>query len=689
MASDPYKYFRLEARELLQQLGKGALELERGEAAAERVAHLLRLAHTLKGAARVVKQREMADLAHAIEDALEPFRAHAGTVPRPTTDTLRVLVDQIGARVVALDEPAPPASAPPATAADTAPARSAGPAPEVLPRTLRADLAEVDDLLEGVAEAHGQLGALRRSLGPLERARRLAEVLIEQLGSIQQARGAASQKTRSLAEELGSLVGGIEQSLGRGIEQIDRELRQVRQSGQRLRLLPAAAMLDVLERLARDAADSLGRRIVFESQGADVRLDADVLASVQTALVQVVRNAVAHGIEPEAERISAGKPGAGKIRIEIDRRANRVVFRCRDDGRGIDLPAVRRAAARGLSDIEASRLADDDVVRLLLKGGISTSRTVTPMAGRGVGLDVVREVADRLGGRTAVKTEPGRGTTLELAVPISLSSLEALVVEGGDRTAAIPLEAIRQIVRLAPQDIARAGDGESILFAGQAIPFAPLAVPLGAGGGRTAPARACSAVIVESPAGRAALGVTRLRGTETVVVQPLPEGVSADAVVAGVALDAEGNPLLVLHPEALVAAAARTEARERAAPRQRPPVLIVDDSLTTRMLEQSILELAGYEVDMATSGEEALEKAAARRYALFLVDVEMPGMDGFTFVATTQKDPSLRQVPAILVTSRDAEEDRARGRAVGAKAYIVKSELDQNDLLERIGKLVA
>jgi two-component system chemotaxis sensor kinase CheA len=421
-----------------------------------------------------------------------------------------------------------------------------------------------------------------------------------------------------------------------------------------------------------------------------VRLDADVLSSVQTALVQVVRNAVAHGIEPEAERAAAGKPAAGKVRVEIERRANRAVFRCSDDGRGIDLPAVRRAAARGLSDIEVSRLGDDEVVRLLLKGGISTARTVTPMAGRGVGLDVVREAADRLGGHVAIETAAGRGVTLELAVPISLSSLDALLVDADDRTVAIPLEAIRRIVRLRPQDIARAGDGESILFAGQAIPFAPLAAPLRAGGARDATTpRACSAVIIDAPSGRAALGVTQLRGTETIVVQPLPDAVAADPIVAGAALDAEGNPLLVLHPEALVAAAARTEARERPAPRQRPPVLIVDDSLTTRMLEQSILELAGYDVDLATSGEEALEKAAARRYALFLVDVEMPGMDGFTFVATTQNDPTLREVPAILVTSRDAEEDRARGRAVGAKAYIVKSELDQNDLLERIGKLVA
>ncbi len=212
--------------------------------------------------------------------------------------------------MVALDQPTAPPAAPPGVSGATPADRAAAPA--ILPRTLRADLAEVDDLLEGVAEAHGQLGALRQSLGPLERARRLAEVLIEQLGSSHQARAAAAQKTRSLAEELGNLVGGIEQSLGRGIEQIDRELRQVRQSGQRLRLLPAATMLDALERLARDAAESLGRRVVFESQGGDVRLDADVLASVQTALVQVVRNAVAHGIEPEAERVAAGKPAAGR-----------------------------------------------------------------------------------------------------------------------------------------------------------------------------------------------------------------------------------------------------------------------------------------------------------------------------------------------------------------------------------------
>jgi two-component system chemotaxis sensor kinase CheA len=722
MADDRYKYFRIEARELMQQLGKATLDLERGEKAPERVPHLLRLAHTLKGAARVVKQREIAELAHAVEEALDPFRAHAGTVPQPSVEALLALVDQIRARVVALDTPSSQAGAPPSALAPAPPSPSsssssssfpslapvAAPPGEIAPvavalppeapqRTLRADLAEVDDLLEGVAEAHGQLGALRRSVGTIERARRLAEVLLEQLGAPNQARGpGAVEKARSLAEELRGLVSTIEQSLGRGVEQVDRELQEVRQTAQRLRLLPAGAMFDVLERTARDAALALGRRVAFETKGGDVRLDADVLGGVQSALVQMVRNAVAHGIEAEADRTAAGKPAAGTIRLEIERRGGRAAFRCHDDGRGVDLQAVRRAAgARGLSAIQAEALSDDDLISLLLKGGISTSRTVTAVSGRGIGLDVVREVAERLGGRIDVKTERGRGTTVEIAVPISLSSLEALVVEIDDRTAAIPLEAIRQIVRLGAKDIARTSDGESIVYEGQAIPFMPLSGPLRAGFGTSSSAsssgaaRAWSAVVIQGATGHAAVGVDRLCGTETIVVQPLPESMTVDPVVAGASLDAEGNPQLVLHPESLVAAAARLETRERPAAKRKLPVLVVDDSLTTRMLEQSILELAGYEVDLATSGEEALEKAAQRRYALFLVDVEMPGMDGFTFVATTQKDPVLREVPAVLVTSRNAPEDRQRGKTVGAKAYIVKSEFNQNELLDRIGKLVA
>jgi two-component system chemotaxis sensor kinase CheA len=182
----------------------------------------------------------------------------------------------------------------------------------------------------------------------------------------------------------------------------------------------------------------------------------------------------------------------------------------------------------------------------------------------------------------------------------------------------------------------------------------------------------------------AAVGVDRLAGMGTVMLRPLPRLAPADAVVAGASFDREGNPRLVLDPSALIASVVRRASAATELPEAVAPVLIVDDSLTTRMLEQSILESAGYDVDLATSGEDGLEKARARRYSLFLVDVEMPGMDGFTFVERIRSDPSLRETPAILVTSRGAPEDRTRGIDVGANAFIVKSVCDLADLLARI-----
>ena len=718
MAEDAFKYFRVEARELLDQLARGALDLERPEAVAAVMPHMLRLAHTMKGAARVVKQREIADLAHALEDALGPFRAADAPVPRATVDVVLKLLDSMGTCAAALSAPEAAAGAGVAGAGKTAPrpvnagepgatasspppspARSTPTAPapgawtEEPLRTLQADVEEVDGLLDGIAEAHGQLALVRNDLGSVARMSRLAELLADQLAA-PRAQAApspvGSAKMLSLAEELRGLLTAFERTLSRGVAQVDRELLELRQIGERLRLLPAGSMLDRIERAVRDAALQVGRDVRFEGRGRDVRLDADVLHVVQGALVQAARNAVAHGVEPEADRRAAGKPSYGTVTVEIERRGSRVVFRCRDDGRGIDVPAVRAAAAaHGIAVPEAAALDAAALGRLLLTSGISTATAVTTVAGRGIGLDLIREAAARLRGEIRLHTEGGRGVSLEIEVPVSLASIEALVVEVADRTAAIPLDAVRRTIRLTAADIARTADGEAIAFEGQLVPFVPLARSLRIQAPTSDAARPWSAVIIERGGARAALGADRLVATETVMLRPLPPDAPADPVVAGASIDAEGKPQVVLSAEALLDVVARLSAPPAQAPPAPRPILVIDDSLTTRMLEQSILELAGYEVEVASSAEEGLEKARLRPYALFLVDVEMPGIDGFTFVAQTRADPALQKVPAVLVTSRDAPEDRRRGLEAGASAYIVKSEFDQNELLDRIRRLVA
>lgn len=683
-AKDPLRYFRVEAREISLELGRALLQLEKAPTLGL-VARLLRLAHTLKGASAVVKQREIAERTHALEDALAPFRDREDAITPGEFEQILAHVDAIAAHVSALETP---------TA--TAEERSQSIVLDEAPAVLRADSAEMDALLETISEAGVQIRAMRHTVGVAEQARRLADRLADRMATpsarqAPQAFGPLASRVQSLPDELRDVVVRLEQVLRGGLDLAERELQQARTAAERLRLLPCSAMLSSLERATRDIAASLRKQVAFEVKGADARLDADVLGLVQRALLQMVRNAVVHGIETSEERASAGKPGMGRVTIEIARRGHRVAFICRDDGRGVDLKAVRRAAReRGMPSAEIQKLGPDELLRLLLKGGLTTSGEVTELSGRGVGLDIVREVALRLGGDVRAYTNPGQGTDVELLVPASLSSLDALLVDIEGAVSAIPLDAVRGTMRLLPDDVTRTPEGDTIAHDGQVTAFVPLARMLKRAAAPGLIARATSAVLVGGATATVAIGVDRLLGVDNIVVRPLPALAFADDMVAGVSLDAEGIPRLVLDPQALVAVGLRITGPasiSKAVPP--PPILVIDDSLTTRMLEQSILESAGYEVDLATSAEEGLVKAGQRRYGLFLVDVEMAGMDGFAFIEAIRADSELRAIPAVLVTSRNSPEDQKRGVAVGARGYVIKSEFDQGQVLETIRRLMA
>jgi len=680
MARDPYEYFRVEAREILAGLGSGILQLEK-RAAPETTASLLRLAHTLKGAARVVRQGDIADHAHAIEEALAPLRDAGAHPNRELVERVLALTDQIAVDLAAID-------AAPAAMTSSAPASS--PAEDVA-RAAGADTAELDAVLDGIAQTAAQLQVLRRSAADLERARRLTDVVLTELASrFASTTSAAPAKLRGAVDQLRGQMARFERQADTALEQSARELREAHQAAERLRLRPAAELFTPLERVARDTATSIGREVTFAARGGDLRLGPSGLAIVQGALIQLVRNAVAHGIEPPAERARAGKPRAGRVEVEIARRGDRVAFACRDDGRGVDLDAVRSAAERrGLVAPGSEPLSSAEIARLLLGGGLTTARAVTQAAGRGIGLDVVRAAAERVGGEVTIETSKGRGTSLTIVVPLSLSAVEALLVESGDVSAAIAIGAVRGTVRVGSAEVTSGPDGEALSIDGSLVPFAPLECVFGRRPSARPRDGARSAVVVEAPEGLAALGVERLAGVATVIVKPLPALAPPTPIVMGAAIDADGAPRVMLDPIRLVAdIVGRAKAEPAPEPELPAVVLVVDDSLTTRMMERSILESAGYDVDLATSGEEGIEKARARPYQLFLVDVEMPGMDGFTFVERTRADPALRRTPAILVTSRDSPEDRRRGMDAGASGYVVKGEFDQNALLSTIRGLV-
>jgi len=671
---DPYKYFRIEVRELLDSMNQGVMEIDKAGSSQGRVAGLLRHAHTLKGAARVVKLPAIADLAHDIEEYLAPYREGGGSMPGGAADELFQLMDRLRGEVEALNLSA------------QAPVAAPRPAPtgeKPMPRldTVRLEVGEVDALLDRLSETASGISQFRAASRNLTHLRRLAQRIADP-------RGADAAGLRSAAEELSAGMERLHRATESALDSAERELFQAHEKAERLRLLQAASLFDFLERAARDAGRTLGKKVRFEASGGDQRLDAPVLSGLQDALLHVVRNAVAHGLEDSRSRLKNGKAEAGLIRLEVERKGRRVLFRCRDDGKGIDPAAIRAAAmARGiLPDAPTDSFTLQDAVRLLLRGGVSTSPEVGEVSGRGIGLDAVRATVERLQGEIHITSEPGRGTVVEIRVPYSMSTFPALVVEAGGVPVLIPFDAVRRALLATEADIARSPAGDALLCDDRAMPFFPLDAFLLPSAPRKVRSR--PAVVIQSAGGFAAIGVDRIIGVQQAVAFPLPALAAADPVVAGASLDVKGDPRLVLDPEQLVAAAGARPGDPFPSEKKPAKILIVDDSLTTRMLEQSILESAGYSVESAVSAEQALIMMGAKDYGLLLVDVEMPGMNGFELLEALQKDGRLKNIPAFLVTSLSSADDKRRGQAAGARGYFVKDEFDQVRLLAGIRELL-
>lgn len=694
-AKDPYKYFRIEARELLTRLDQGLLELSKGSTHLELRQTLMRFAHTLKGAARVVKHQAIADLAHRFEDDFNPFREASRAVPADALQQLSSHVRVMGELVDALSVPPAPATiSPTGNESDTNIAFI-----DEHFETVRVEVATMEVVAEAISDVGVQLRAAKLNAGQLDHARRLIDAVFAQLPPPRTQRNTAAEavelvgrmaRLQGLLEELRQLFDTSRRSFENILEQSEARLEELRDRVNVIRLLPASAIFPTLERAAVDVALQLGKTIEFRVSGGEHRLDGHVLGHVRDALLHMVRNAVDHGIENVEERAAKRKPAPGVVEIIVERRGDRMIFRCRDDGRGIDVAAIRQTLARrgrGTAE-EISSLDDAAVVQLLLEGGFSSRNEITQISGRGIGMDVVRETAERLKGRVTCTFEPDKGAEISLSVPLSLSSMTVLLAAVGDHIVGLPLENIRRTLWVSTSDIATAVEGEQIAYENRAIPFCGLSKLLDPQM-LIRQRRHWSVVVLSAGSETVSVGVDRLLGSTEIILKPLPAVVGALPLICGTAVDFEGNPQPILDPEGVVAAVrAGLGHRERELLSKPQTILVVDDSLTTRMLEQNILESAGYRVDLAVSGEDGLEKARATRYDLFVVDVEMPGMNGFEFIRHTREDATLHDIPAILVTSVATPEAKQRGREVGASAYIVKGEFEQGVFMETVRKLV-
>src|SRR5271166_149953 len=668
-----YQYFKIEAREIVADLSRDILGLEKqGGAGLELLPRLLRQAHTLKGAARVVRLPRIAEIAHAMEDALTPHRDSRDVVTAEQIGQLLQQVDIISSEIRALD-PAPPTDA-------QSPLSAVEPFERV-----RVGLAEMDALLSGVSETAVQLDGIRVGIEAVKQVEDRLAAFERQLAG-----AAPAPRAHETVEEMRIALQHARQDLATRADGTDREVAEVRGNIDRLRLLPTSLLLPALERAVRDAAETLGKQVSFQTSGREQRLESYVLSALGEALSHLVRNAVAHGIESPPDRLARGKPQSGVVRLKVERHADRIVFTCADDGAGIDVDAVRRAAvSRGvLSAASAAELPVERALELIFSPGVTTSTSLSEVAGRGIGLEVVRDVTNRFKGRVGVRTDLGVGTSVEIEVPLSLSSIRAVLVAVGELLVWVPLEAVHSALRLDDDALVALAGRESLVFEGRAIPFIRLDGAMRRVLQPGTDTRPRLAVIVQADADLLAVGVDRVIHVKEVIVHPLPASAGRITPLAGAVFDAQGNPQLVLNPEALLQASLANPSGRTQEDKLAPHILVIDDSLTSRVLLQSILQAAGYKIDMAVSGEDAMAKARKRHYSLFVCDVEMPGMNGFEFVARTREYDYLQGIPSILVTTRGGADDRRRGAEAGARAYIVKGELTEDSLTETVRSLV-
>ena len=690
MNSEIRTYFEAEAKELIDRLTRGTASLGAGPAEQDQaaIADMLRAAHTLKGAAHVVGERRMAALAHDFEDGLAAYRKQAS---KALAETLLALADGLAAELAGSAAPPAPAPAPAARPQPEPPPEPVSPnaaaESESLPRrprqTVRIEAEDARRLLDALSGSGLRVGTVGALLARLEE--------LEGKGTPEMRRIERAAVRLNMADEL---------------DRLGREMLEMHRVASQLRLGSAESLLLDAGRVARATAAAQGKQVRCLTAGERERVEIPLLEAMADALLHLVRNAVAHGIESAAERRAAAKPPVATIRVTVSRRGNDAVFTCSDDGRGIDLEAIRRVAVtRGdLTAGQAAHASAADLFALLLRPGFSLSGAVDEVSGRGVGLDAVREAAARVRGRVEISSvrEPGpqQGTTFRVIAPQALFAIRALEVEAGGRRFELPLAHVEQTLRLDQHLKDSAGRTQTLLVGRETMSFAWLddAFP-GGTRDRTRRAFAVCLVLAEG-ARRMAIGVDRMVGLSDVLVLPVPAFAGVAGYVAGTAMGPDGVPRPVIDAAALLdflagpqhrrflAASPSSSSAQPVAEHALLPILVVDDSLTTRMLEQSILEAEGYEVELATSAEQGLAMARAKHYALFLVDVEMPGMNGYEFVATVTADETLRRTPAIMVTSLDSPESRERGRAAGAYSYIVKGEFNQAVYLDRIRSVV-
>jgi two-component system sensor histidine kinase and response regulator WspE len=745
--------FRLEVENQSIVLTENLLGLEQNPTDASRLGALMRAAHSLKGAARMVDRDAAVSVAHELEDVfvaaqegslvllpehvdvllrgvdllhriaqapddeIETESKRAAEVQQLLWDLAKLRVDDPSEAVKRiLESPQPEDTNAPDSAGNTSKAQAAIPAPSndvddakrkrqrflrVTPENLNRVLALTG---ESLVESRRLVPFLESLLRLKRHQNELAQILdrvrellsLEKFGEqaeaqVAQARAQLVRCRADLSERLLELESFHRRSADLSHRLYDEALA--------CRMRPFADGIHGFPRMVRDLARDLGKQARLEIRGPDTYVDRDILEKLEAPLTHLLRNAIDHGIELPEVRRAAGKSAEGTIRLEAQHSAGNLLITVSDDGRGVDLADLRNAIVqKNLTTPAAAELmSDSEVLEFLLLPGFTMKQTVTDISGRGVGLDAVQAIVKEVRGAIRVWTDLGRGTTLQMQLPLTLSIVRALLVEIGNEAYAFPLVHINRALKVANKDIEVTAGRQHFRFEDRQI---GLIAANQIFGGREDDqlGEQVSVVVIGNKANCYGVVTGKFLGERELVIRPLDPRLGKIKDISSGALLDDGSPVLIVDVEDLIRSIEKSiEAGTSGAvqsggggeTQKRPKrVLVVDDSLTVRELEKKLLQTRHYEVEVAVDGMDGWNAARTGHFDLVITDIDMPRMDGIELVTLIKKDSNLKSLPVMIVSYKDRAEDRRRGLDVGADYYLVKAGFHDEALLQAVVNLI-
>ncbi|HXE38287.1 MAG TPA: Hpt domain-containing protein [Azonexus sp.] len=704
-----------------------------GEAAPHAIARLL---HTFKGNARMAGAMNLGEVTHQLETRVDEAM-HGGKASVAFIDEIESgcdVLDQAVERLRAGPQAMPEAEEA-AIVAEAAPAAGA-----IQPLTpvdaeheaestgqratlrVRADL--IDRLVNEAGELsiartriEGEMRSLKTSLLDLTEnvirlRRQLREIEIQAEGQIQ-ARVAHTPEgqaefdpleldrftrfqelTRFMAESVND-VATVQQNLLKNLDDANAAIlaqsrlnRGLQQELMGVRMIPFASQDERLYRIVRQTAKDVGKRATLDIVGGQVEIDRSVLDKMLAPIEHMLRNAITHGIESREQRLAAGKPEVGEITLALAQEGNEIILSLSDDGKGLDVERIRaRAEAMGL--LQPGQAADDaTLLDFIFQPGFSTASELTQLAGRGVGMDVVKTEVTELGGRVEILSTPGQGTTFRLYLPLTLAVTQTLLVRVGTHLYAVPSTMIEQVMEMKEKQLAALREKGEAEWQGNHYPLHFLSHLLGDADAVPEVRRRYWVLLLRSGSQRVAVQVDELQGNQEVVVKNIGAQLARVVGIAGATVLGDGRVVLILNPVALVSrtpvvslqSAGGVPVAEAHVEARLPTVMVVDDSLTVRKITSRLLSREGYEVILAKDGVDALEQLIDFTPDVILSDIEMPRMDGFDFVRNLRADERLKSLPVIMITSRTADKHRNYAFEIGANHYLGKP-YDEEELL--------